>query len=46
MGVDDAECLAEWRRGRWMIDGEQWSQQTAVDLGVEDGDANSVVVST
>src|SRR4029453_6798340 len=42
MVVNDAQGLTEFGYCRGMIDGEQRSEQTAVDLGVEDGHPNPV----
>jgi hypothetical protein len=42
VGVDDAEGLAELGCGGWMIGGKEWSDEAAVDLGVEKGDADAV----
>ena len=39
MGVDGGQCLAELGRCRWLVGGQQWSQEPVVDLGVEDRDA-------
>ena len=35
-GVDGAECLAQWWRGRGLV-GHERAQDAVVDLGVEDG---------
>jgi hypothetical protein len=42
VGVNDAECLAEFGCGVWMIDGQEGAEQTAVHLGIENGDADTV----
>ncbi len=42
MRVDDAERLSEFGVRRRMIDGQERSEQAAVNLGVEDGDAHAI----
>ena len=42
MLVDGAEGGAEFGWGLGLVGGQQWAQQPVVQLGVEDGDLDSV----
>ncbi len=42
LGVDSAACLAQWRRGLWLVAGHERAKDAVVDLGVEDDELQPV----